>query len=456
MITPIDFSRLHIALESPRGWTELALTLVCLAFAWAIERLIERADRVRQGADAATLTVGTRRLRSVALRLAFPLIGLALVYVAASVWRRHVGPPFFLAIATPLLFTLVGIRMLVYAVRRLFHGEGLQRTSEVTIVAAAWGLAALYFLGVLADIGAALDDLVIPIGKSQVSMLSIVEGVVVLIVTMIIALWVSGWIERRLARASQIDANLRIVLGNVLRIVLVVVGALVALEMVGFDLTLLTVFGGALAVGIGLGLQKLAANYIAGFTILLDKSIRLGDLVTVDGRTGVVSKVTARYVVVRSLDGLEAIVPNETMVTTTVLNHGHTAPGIRVAVNVQVSYDSDVERALALLIEIAKRQPRVLGSARAPVAFLVGLTDNGMNLELGMWINDPQNGQLNLRSDVHRDILAEFKIHGITIPPPRRDVRIVGEPGQPVAAQPARPAAAAPPARPATPGAPAG
>ena len=464
MITPIDFSRLQSALASPQGWIELAVTLVCLAIAWAAERRIERAHEGGAGAGAKFPDAGDagdadggvpaaraagdgaaasgtppHRLRSVALRLAFPLIGLALVYLAASMWRRHVGAPFFLAIATPLLLTLVGIRMVVFALRRLFPGEDWLHASELAIVAAAWTLAALYFLGVLGELATALDDIVIPIGKSRVSMLTILEGVVVVMVALIVALWISGLVERRLDRAKQIDPNLRVVLANVVRILLIVIGMLVALEAVGFDLTLLTVFGGALAVGIGLGLQNLAANYIAGFTILLDKSVRLGDLVTVDGRTGIVSQVTARYVVVRSLDGLEAIVPNQTMVTTTVLNHGYTTPGIRVAIGVQVGYDCDIEQALALLVAIAARQPRVLGGARAPKSFVTGFAESGINLELGVWINDPQNGQLNLKSAIHREILAEFKAHGISIPFPRREVRIVAEGAVPADGRPATP-----------------
>ncbi len=145
------------------------------------------------------------------------------------------------------------------------------------------------------------------------------------------------------------------------------------MQAVGIDLTLLTVFGGALGVGIGLGLQKLASNYIAGFTILLDRSIRLGDMITVDNRFGVVAKLTARYVVVRSLDGIEAVVPNETLVTTTVLNHSYTSREIRVAVPVQVSYDSDVERALALMEEAARAQPRVLKGPNEPMATVVAI-----------------------------------------------------------------------------------
>jgi small-conductance mechanosensitive channel len=201
----------------------------------------------------------------------------------------------------------------------------------------------------------------------------------------------------------------------------------IALQTVGFDLTLLTVFGGALGVGIGLGLQKLASNYIAGFTILLDRSIRIGDMITVDNRTGVVSKATSRYVVVRSADGVEAIVPNETLVTTTVLNHSYTSHEIRLAVQVQVAYDSDVDKALALLVEIALREPRVLRGPLAPQSFLVGFADSGITLELGVWINDPQAGQLNLRSALNRAMLREFAANGIAIPFPQREVRIVGD-----------------------------
>src|SRR5206468_6570745 len=162
-------------------------------------------------------------------------------------------------------------------------------------------------------------------------------------------LWLSGLIEQRLQRAATLDSNVRAVLSKFVRALLLAVGLLVALQAVGIDLTVLTVFGGALGVGIGLGLQKLASNYIAGFTILLDRSIRLGDVITVDNRFGVVARVTSRYVIVRSFDGVEAVVPNETLVTTTVLNHSYSDREIRMAVTVQVGYDTDVEHALQLM-----------------------------------------------------------------------------------------------------------
>ena len=363
MIAPIDFTRLQVALAAPRGWLELLLTLACIGIAWFANRQMTRARVARGGAT--TLPGGF-------INLAFPLLALLLVYLASVAWRYYVGPPFFLAIAIPILIALVVMYDLATrgasTLHRLFPSQAWLPASELAIGTAIWGLAILYFLGVLPEIHAALAQLVIPIGKTDVSLLTIFTGIAVIIVTLVVTLWISGMIEQRLALATQLDANLRVVLAKFIRAVLIVVAVLVALEQIGFDLTLLTVFGGALGVGIGLGLQKLASNYIAGFTILLDRSIRIGDLVTVDNRTGIVSRATSRYVVVRSGDGIEAIVPNETVVTTTVLNHSYTSSQIRLALQVQVAYDSDVEKALALLTEIASREPRVLRDALGPKA----------------------------------------------------------------------------------------
>jgi len=350
------------------------------------------------------------------------------VLLAGFAFRRYAGPPFFLAIAAPMLIALATIRMIVYGLRRLFRNQGWVPASERAIAFGIWALVVLYFLGLLPEIASALDEIDVPIGKSHVSVLSILTAMAVVIFTLIVTLWLSGLIEQRLGRASHLDVNLRVVLAKFVRAILLVVGVLFALQAVGFDLTLLSVFGGALGVGIGLGLQKLASNYIAGFTILLDRSIRLGDMVTVDGRFGSVSKVTSRYVVVRSLDGIEAIVPNETLVTTTVLNHSYSTRNVRMGVQVQIASDSDVEKALALMEAIARGTERVLEAPNAPAAFLASIGDNGLNLELGMWIADPENGQLSLRSEINRAILKAFAENGIRLSTPQRDIRVVSMP----------------------------
>ena len=412
---PIDFGHLQVALGSVRGWLELLVTLLCILLAWAIDRRLEVVRERRN--------VYAHVPRSV-VRIAFPMLAVALTYTASFAWRRYVGQTFFLDIAVPILFALAIIRTLVYGLRRMFPSQAWLPASEVAIGTTIWALAILYFLGVLPEMAAALDALVIPFGKSSVSMLTIFKGIVVVFVTLVVTLWISGLIEHRLSLATQLDANLRVVLSKSISALLIVVGVLVALQQIGFDLTLLTVFSGALGVGIGLGLQKLASNYIAGFVILLDRSIRLGDLVTVDNKMGVVTKVSSRYVVVRSGDGVEAIVPNETLVTTTVLNHTYTSTQVRVALLIQIAYDSDVDKALELLTDVALRDSRVLRDHRAPAAVLSSVGDNGITLELGVWVNDP-HVQGSLKSVLYRGILKAFAEHGIRIPQPQRDVRVV-------------------------------
>jgi len=416
LIAPIDFSRLEAALASPRGWLELAAAMFCIVAAWAIDRRMEAA-RARKMMHAV--------LPGGFVRIAFPLLALALTYVASYAWRRYVGVPLFLAIAVPILVALAIIRMIAYALRRLFPTQSWLPAWEVAIGTAVWGFAILYFLGVLPEIAAGLDDLTIPIGKAQVSLLTIFKGLAVVILTVVVTLWISSLIEQRLSRASHLDGNLRALLAKSIKAVLIAIGVLIALQQIGFDLTLLTVFGGALGVGIGLGLQKLASNYIAGFTILLDRSIRLGDLITVDNKTGVVTRVTSRYVVVRGGDGLEAIVPNETLVTTTVMNHSYTSTEIRITIQILVAYGSDVDRALELLLEAALAETAVLRGERAPSALVSALTDNGITLELGVWIADPSI-QGGLRSTLYRSALKAFAKNAIRIPVPQRDVHVTG------------------------------
>jgi small-conductance mechanosensitive channel len=302
---------------------------------------------------------------------------------------------------------------------------------ERAIGGAVWLVLALHYLGILPEIARTLDDIQVPIGKTHPTLLSLITGVAVLLGSLIVTLWISGLIERRLDSTTRLDSSLRAILARLIRAVLLIVGGLIALEAIGFDLTLFTVFGGAVGVGIGLGLQRLAANYVSGFTILLDRSVRLGDVITVEGKwRGTVSAVTARYVLVRQADGVEVIVPNETLVTTTVLNHSHApaaTPEVRVAVAVPIAGDADVEQALQVLEKAALEDPRVLrDAAHAPRAFVTGFADTGVNLELGVYVNDQKIDPLDLRSGLHRSILRALAAQGIAVSYPHRDVRMVG------------------------------
>jgi len=420
MIQPFDPSRFVTALEGPRGWVELGMVIACIGLAWFFDSTLKTRTRAVEVGNYAHLHAGLARIM-------FPLTALLLLILARFAFRFSGGHPVFIDVAIPLLLALAAIRMVVYTMRRLFASQAWLKTGERAIAFSIWGMVALYFTGALPELAQELDAIRLPIGRSGVSLLSLGSGVVAVILTLIVTLWLSGLIEQRLLQATSFDTNTKAVLSKFVRAMLLVVGVLFSLQAIGFDLTLLAVFGGALAVGVGLGLQKLAANYIAGFTILLDRSIRLGDLITVDGRYGVVSRVTSRYVVLKSHDGVEANVPNETLITTTVLNHSYTAPEIRTSIGIQIAYDSDVELALKLMEDAAQAEPRVMGKPNEPIGFLVNFGDNGINLELGFWLRDPENGQLGLKSSLNRRIYQTFRENGISIPHPRRDVRIIRE-----------------------------
>jgi len=405
---------------------QIGVLAACLLCAWQVSRMLRARVLVAQtnaGDAEATVKISVGGFN----RLVFPLTALALLYIGRWVLERFY-PVHLLHVAIALLFALALVRIVVYLLRQAFNPSGLIRQWERAIVWTVWIGLALHISGLLPDLIAFLEQAGFQFGKQRISVLTILQGALSVGATLLLALWAARVIEGRLMRAHRLDPNLRAVFSKLAKSVLVIVAVLIALPLVGIDLTVLSVFGGALGVGIGLGLQKLASNYISGFAIVLDRSIRMGDMVTVGERTGVVSRLTSRYVVVRSLDGTAAIVPNETMVTSIVLNHSYTRRDMRVGVTIQVSYDSDVELALALMEQAGRAEPRVLKSPNAPQAFLAAFTDSGIALELGVWIPDPENGQQPLRSALNRAIWGSFQANGIKVPTPQREVRMVGGP----------------------------
>jgi len=417
---PTLLTHIEAALTSYAGWIELAIAAGCFAIGW----ILDRRWRIQSASEAEVVRLGLGSVN----RLLLPLVTLVLMVVATVAFARW-HPPFFLPIAIPLIVALALIRLLVYAMREIFGTPAWLPSSERVVSFTIWGIVLLHFTGVLPELWAELDAMVIPVGNKQVSVFELLKGAVVLILTVSGCLWLSGLVEQRLQNAAQVDSSVRAVIAKLVRALLLAIGGLFALQAVGIDLTLLTVFGGALGVGIGLGLQKLASNYIAGFTILLDRSIRLGDRITVDKYSGIVAKLTSRYVIVRSLDGVEAVVPNETLVTTIVLNHARAKREVRLGLPVQVAFDTDIDLALKLMEAAALTQPRVLRDApNAPAALLVRFAESGIELELGIWIADPDSGQLDLRSALHRAIWRSFQANGIRVPFPQRELRVVGLP----------------------------
>ena len=218
---------------------------------------------------------------------------------------------------------------------------------------------------------------------------------------------------------------MRVVLTKLIRIALSLVAILAGLSAIGFDITLLSVFGGALGVGLGFGLQKIASNYVSGFIILLDDSMHIGDVVTVDGHYGVVSELRFRYMVLRKLDGTEVVIPHETLMTNAVINHSYTSRNSKVNMAIQVSYESDLEQAMALIKAAANAHKRVLEDPPVDVQ-VKGFGESGIDLNLAFWIPDPEEGSAGLQSELYLEIWRQFKLKGVVIPYPQREVRFLG------------------------------
>ena len=423
---PAFVSDLWDDLREPHILWQAFVLLLCLGIAWLVARQLRAGLQKRLAGHAAVGSEPGRQLRFVGggfERLLFPLLALVMVFAGRLVLARfhHVN---LLHAALPLLTAFVAIRALVYLLRHVFSSSSALATGERWIALAAWLGVTLYFTGFLPEVAATLDNVRFAVGKHKISLLLILQGCASIALTLLVSLWVSALIEARLMQAESVDMSLRVVLGRVAKSLLVVIALLVSLSLVGIDLTVLSVFGGALGVGLGLGLQRIASNYFSGFIILLDRSIRIGDVVTVDKYSGAVTQINTRYTVLKAGDGTEAIVPNELLVNSPVSNLSFTTRENRLAIGVVVAYDSDLEIVTQILLDAANAHARVLKTP-APAVLMKGFGADGLDMELGFWIQDPEQGSSNVRSDLNFAIWRGFQEKGVIIPYPQREVRVV-------------------------------
>jgi len=293
-----------------------------------------------------------------------------------------------------------------------------------------WVFLALHLLGWGETLIGVLDGIGITAGKTRISVWSIAKLLVTVGVFVIVAVWVSRWLEKRLMSLQGIAPNMRIGLAKFTQFFLVGLSILVGLNAAGLDLTTLNVLTGAIGIGLGFGLQSITANFVSGFVLLMDRSIKPGDVISFTGTTGTstegfgwVQQLRGRYVVVRDRDGVETLVPNQNLITNSVINWSYTDPRVRLKLPVRVSYKDDPELALKALLDAVDGHRRILREP-PPVARLMSFGDHGIELELRFWIADPQEGVNNVRSDVNRSIWRLFKEHGITIPVAQRAVRL--------------------------------
>lgn len=400
------------ALAQPTALTELAALVACVLLAWLLVRVVSRAHLV---ADGNSILFGRRVVDGVL----FPLLLLTFAYASQTLLAR-LFPLAVFKVAVPVLLALAVIRLGVKVLQVAFKEAPFVRALERTISWLAWLAMVLWVSGLLPLILEELDNIKWKVGNSTLSVRTMLEGAVTAGVVLLIALWISAAIETRLLRsATGNELSLRKAVSNATRAVLMFVGLLMALSAVGIDLTALSVLGGAIGVGIGFGLQKLAANYVSGFVMLAERSVRIGDNVRVDNFEGRITDINARYTVVRSLGGRESIVPNEMFISNRIENLSLADSRVLQATVVSVSYDSDVELVMRLLTEAALAQDRVLRDP-GPGVNLTNFGADGLEFTLNYWMTDPENGQQNLRSRINLAILQSLREHRIQIPYPQR------------------------------------
>ena len=400
------------ALARPSALVELSALAACVLLAWLAARILSRKQFL---SDGSSILFGRRLVDGVL----FPLLLLSFTYVAQALLAR-LFPLALFKVVLPVLLALAVIRLSVKVLQVAFNDAPVVRALERTFSWLAWALLVLWISGLLPLILDELDAIKWKVGGSRLSVLTLLQGALTAGLVLLITVWISSAIEVQLLRsATGSELSLRKAVSNATRAVLMFIGLLLALSSVGIDLTALSVLGGAIGVGVGLGLQKLVASYVSGFVMLAERSVRIGDNVRVDGFEGRVTHINARYTVVLALSGREAIIPNEVFINNRIENLTLTASHVLQSTVVSVGYESDVDLVMRLLTDAALIQERVLPEP-APSANLTNFGADGLEFTLNYWISDPDNGVQNLRSQVNLGILRSLREQHIEIPYPQR------------------------------------
>lgn len=358
---------------------------------------------------------GFRRFANVLPDLAFPLLLVVFVWlldaIAVQAGYRHN------------VIRLIASLLNAWIVIRLAAAIVNDPVWSRTIAAVAWGLAALNIVGWLDPTIEILDGLAMQVGEFRVSVYGIIKAVLSLAVLLWVASFASRLFEQRIQKVHRLTPSVQVLMAKLLKLVLLSVAVLFALSTIGVDLTALAVFGGAVGVGIGLGLQRIVANLISGVILLLDRSIKPGDVIAIGETFGWIQSLGARYTAVRTRDGTEFLIPNEDLITTQVENWSHSDVKLRLKIPVGISYNCDPHFAIKLCNEAAAKCQRVLENP-GPNTLLRGFGDNSVDLEIRFWIDDPQNGRGNIISEILLNVWDAFKEHDIEIPFPQRDLHL--------------------------------
>ena len=329
-----------------------------------------------------------------------------------------------LNIAQILVIALILIRLAVYLVRYIFQPNPLLNADQNILSFIVWAFVALHLFGYLQPILNALESITFSFGEKEFSILLILQLLTGIFISIIAAMTLGRFIENRLMKITQLSLSGRVMINKIMRITLYVIAVVIALDTIGLDLTFLSVFGGAFGVGLAFGMQKIASNYISGFTILLDKSLQIGDILTIGEHYGIVATIKSRYTVLRKLDGVEVIIPNETLIAENIVNHTSSDRKVRVAIDIQIGYNSSVDQAIEIMLKSCNAQDRVIKDIPEPTVYLMNFGESGIDLKLVFYILDAEEGTYRLKSDINKEIWRQFTKQGIEIPFPQRVIHI--------------------------------
>lgn len=403
-------------IHKPALLWQVGIIVACMVGGWLLARLV-RAN------GTGVVRVGVANFGNVLT----PALIAALIAVSKLAAQPFLGNLNLLKVALPVFGSLALIRMGFYLMRGTVTRRGgtvgaTLVTFEKIFSLLVWLGVARYLTGLWDDVFKFLDTTTLPLGKNQVALSTMLQAAVSVVILLMLAMWAGAMLEERLMGVSSLHSSLRVVMARMSRAVLIVVAVLVSLTLVGIDLTVLSVFGGALGVGLGLGMQKIASNYVSGFVILIERSLSIGDMITVDKYSGKVTKINTRYTVLQGLDGIETVLPNEMLISGPVQNQSLSNPNVSVSTQLTVSYDNDLDAVIALLENVPRGMARVLTEPGPGVA-LKKFGADGYELELGFWIADPHNGRGGITSEVNKRIYALIRAGDIKLAYPARDTR---------------------------------
>jgi len=397
------------------GW--LLLQAVLLAVTYVAARLTGRALRphAQRQLDRLKVRPRVRPLIAAAPEVLVSVLFLVMLWLEIGVMRKLTWPSnsYLLGVVASLMTAWVVIKLSSTFIRN----AAVAQTLALTV----WSLAALNITGLLDPTLAALDSLAVNFGELRVSLLTVIKGVLSATILLWAASALSRVLETRIKRAPDLSPSIQVLMAKLLKITLLTIAILIALKSVGIDLTALALLSGAIGLGIGFGLQKVVSNLISGVILLLDKSIKPGDVIELGETFGWISSLGARYVSVVTRDGKEYLIPNEDLITQRVVNWSFSNQLVRLEVPVGVSYDSDPHAVRRLLITAAASAERVLSEPK-PVCHLVGFGESSLDFVLRFWIRDPQQGVVNVKGKVLLAVWDALKEAGIEIPYPHRQI----------------------------------